>query len=491
MPRDAIIFGCMSTSSYIQRVGNDPPNSDAHAVAPLVWLTDPGDSCSQIEASEPVLDAGGLSFDVRAPAIHPADGLDQAVLLDALSRTLAAWCSVAPGILGWHSAHGSGLAVFPAETEELNAYYDRHRGLLFGVAKSPIGRIWTANSADMVAHEVGHAVLDGLRPDLFDVAGEEAAAMHEAFADISVFVSAVVGEIRVAEHVVEVSAGFVGASTAASRVAEQLGDAYRRNRPALVEADCLRNLANRFAYQDFRTLPAMAPAYLLSQSPHSFGRIFSGAFLSMVEGLFHAVDGRTGEDLQAVVVKSARLLVGALADARIRDQLFAEVAITMIRKAFASPDFSTDERDAVVRAIVDRAILSVDSAGHAAAAPQSARTRAAAIGSRPQPSRVVTVSVPGDALGLGGFSIAMEVPAAEPAARAGGIDGQARRGSAGDIDRARAFLLNAIRRGVVDAPEMPPMMRALRRKGLPTHVLVREGQSYILRRERFDGGQNG
>ena len=50
--------------------------------------------------------------------------------------------------------------------------------------------VFSGESPDVVAHELGHAVLDSLKPALFELASIEAAAFHESFGDMSAILTA-------------------------------------------------------------------------------------------------------------------------------------------------------------------------------------------------------------------------------------------------------------------------------------------------------------
>lgn len=98
--------------------------------------------------------------------------------------------------IGWggKAATTGKLLIYPfGLREEENAYYDADAGeLRFGYfqAKAPIGRtlkdgyVFTALSHDVVAHELTHALLDGLRAHFLIPSGPDVAAFHEAFADL-------------------------------------------------------------------------------------------------------------------------------------------------------------------------------------------------------------------------------------------------------------------------------------------------------------------
>lgn len=90
-------------------------------------------------------------------------------------------------------ARGKRLRILPHAFRDANAYYDRElHALLFGYftadEREP-GRnlsgqtVFTCLSHDIVAHETMHAVLDRLRPYLFEATNPDCAALHEGLAD--------------------------------------------------------------------------------------------------------------------------------------------------------------------------------------------------------------------------------------------------------------------------------------------------------------------
>lgn len=97
--------------------------------------------------------------------------------------------------LGWGGAAGETgkLLIYPLAMQEDNAYYDSTGGALrFGYyrAEKPVGRtlkkgwVFTALSHDVIAHELTHAILDGLRGQFLTPSGPDVAAFHEGFSDI-------------------------------------------------------------------------------------------------------------------------------------------------------------------------------------------------------------------------------------------------------------------------------------------------------------------
>ena len=86
------------------------------------------------------------------------------------------------------------LLIKPYSSNEANAYYDRDEGSIgFGYFQAyptsseyvlPEGMVFVALSRDVIAHEVTHALLDGMRAEFMRDTHPDVRAFHEAFADI-------------------------------------------------------------------------------------------------------------------------------------------------------------------------------------------------------------------------------------------------------------------------------------------------------------------
>lgn len=86
------------------------------------------------------------------------------------------------------------LRIYPHALREANAYYSpQKKALLFGYFNAdpldptqymPDGVVFTCLSHDIIAHEVTHAILDGIYPQFTDATNPDMLAFHEAFADI-------------------------------------------------------------------------------------------------------------------------------------------------------------------------------------------------------------------------------------------------------------------------------------------------------------------
>jgi hypothetical protein len=92
-------------------------------------------------------------------------------------------------VIPW-AFEGSRLILVPHAGYDQNAYYDRQsKSLQFYYYENAQGQIeYTCRSIHIVAHEFGHALLDGIRPRLYASPSVESNAFHEFFGDLSALI---------------------------------------------------------------------------------------------------------------------------------------------------------------------------------------------------------------------------------------------------------------------------------------------------------------
>ncbi len=149
--------------------------------------------------------------------------------VDTLGRSLT-WAFNAPQLL-----------VVPRAGERANAYYHRDsHSLQFFYSSSPVNprkTIYTCLSRDIVAHETGHAIIDGIAPCLLNASAPQSLAIHEAIADLTaLFMAFDSRPLRL--QVLDITRGSIERSTAFSSIAEEFGVELKRRRK------CLRELNN-------------------------------------------------------------------------------------------------------------------------------------------------------------------------------------------------------------------------------------------------------
>ena len=311
-----------------------------HALAEvLAWQDDPGSGLKPVERPAPNLASTmlPLAIDWRRQPPPPAEyrvatgAFRYWTAAEALRRAADFWAGIVPSTTEWWI--GGALPVALDDGVDLNANYDRF-GLHFYHQRVAGATVYTGESPDVLCHELGHAVLDAVKPQLFHTASMETAAFHEAFGDISAILSAL--QLEPVRRALIAATGGRYQSSQVSRLAEQVGAAVRRLRPDAADPDCLRNAVNSFSYRTPAQLPPWAPASQLSCEPHSFSRVFSAGFFEAL--CLMASDGQQGltEDrLREVALDAAGLLMEAIRSSPVPSRLFADVAARMVGAAGA------------------------------------------------------------------------------------------------------------------------------------------------------------
>ena len=284
---------------------------------------------------------------------------------EALARGINFWSAQMPAGTTWSTSNPMSVILVDA-TPDLNARYFRNSGLHFYKGAAGGRDFFSGDSPNIIQHELGHAVLDALRPQIFNAADAEASAFHESFGDMSAILCALQHD-TIRRTVITESQGHLSVNSRLSRLAEQLGWAIRQIQLTLVDRDSLRNAANRFFYRSIDTLPPKAPSNLLSSQPHSFSRIFTGAFLDVLARMFAATGAPNEANLLAISRDLGQIIVDAVRAAPIKTGFFSQVAAEMIQADQVR--FGGRNRAALTSSFVERGILSIQSAVVMANAP--------------------------------------------------------------------------------------------------------------------------
>lgn len=241
--------------------------------------------------------------------------------LTMYQRALADGAGGAPLPWAWNSATDTDpLQVFPHGLPNvMNAFYSRdERALKFGdfVPSGATERVFTCRSFDIVSHETGHAVLDGLKPGwLLNNNPPQTGGLHEAFGDLTAIFLAL-SQFDQVEAVIAQTKADLHDKTFLADLAEQFGLALGR-------ANGLRNADNDLTLSDTGT------------EVHAISQVFTGAIYDVLADIF-AFERRPGaEDDAAVLHRCAAYLRGLLLRALIaapeRRATFADVANQMLR----------------------------------------------------------------------------------------------------------------------------------------------------------------
>jgi hypothetical protein len=127
---------------------------------------------------------------------------------------------------------GNRLIVVPHAGYGENAYYDRSsKSLQFYYFGSEQDTVYTCLSVDIVHHEFGHAVLDGIRPLFNESSNPQTAGFHEFMGDLTAILLTLKNRTLRQQLAIAAGGTFKKATTLSS-IAEQFGNAVE-GRPYL------------------------------------------------------------------------------------------------------------------------------------------------------------------------------------------------------------------------------------------------------------------
>jgi hypothetical protein len=469
----------------------------------FIWEDDPMSFPVRqpIQVPTPSLPTGTLGIDIvdAAPPVqlHPigTSRFRYWVAAEALTRGMQFWQALLPPSTGWATPDKK-LRVHLDKGVDLNAYYRRSTGTLEFFHTTVGGKtVFSGESPNVLCHELGHAVLDAIRPQLFHVASVEAAAFHESFGDISAILCAL--QLKsVVQAVIDETGGRIYHSTFLSRVAEELGWAIRQIRPQNVEPDCLRNAVNAFFYRDPMTLPTTAPATSLSSAPHSFSRIFTAAFFDALAGMILIENAQpTVQSIQKVSRNAGQLLIDAIGNAPVVPNYFSQVAAQIV--IADETRYRRKYRDILKGAFIRHGILSLEAASAIVGGPLPITAVAGILGDGigntgyTSPTELLPVAIPAASLG---FSTATLLCAA-PSEGGGSTVAAAAALDTGSLnppshtDAIKSFVEDLMRLGRIEVGDFGDAETQISQPSVrKTHTLTKTGAGPLLARETFDCG---
>jgi len=165
------------------------------------------------------------------------------------------------------------LRVFPRAGVGANAFYSRSSRSLKFLYFDPPGTApgtattFTCRSLDIVAHETGHAILDGLKPNwLLANNPPQTGGLHESFGDLSAIFLAL-SQLDQVEAIVAQTKGNLHDKTFLAELAEEFGDALGR-------PNGLRNADNDLKLSQVGT------------EVHAISQVFTGAIYDILADIF-------------------------------------------------------------------------------------------------------------------------------------------------------------------------------------------------------------
>lgn len=348
------------------------PRFDFEAGFEVPW--EPGLIDGPTSARFVVVDYDGGTETLEAPARWDAK---QKVFVDEAGTTLDrdlrdipqfhqvnVWATLQYGLDFFESGFGLGrpirwgfegnrLIVVPHAGYGQNAYYDRDsKSLQFyyfdkkadEATGKPAGRVYTCLSADIINHEFGHAVLDGLRPYYIESISPETAGFHEFVGDLTAILIAFRNNAFRTQLVAATDGNLDGAS-ALSDIADEFGR-HVEDRPYL------RSALNTKTYDKVRH----------SLSQHDMSEVLTGAVFDIIRGLcryYIDVRGRTPRQafsdtimrMQGVAIQPLDLLPPV-------DVTFEDYALAMLRAdEIVAPSDPHDHRKMMLDVFIARGLI--------------------------------------------------------------------------------------------------------------------------------------
>ena len=226
----------------------------------------------------------------------------------------------------WNTAGNTEpLSVFPhGLPDTMNAFYSRNqKALRFGDFITPgapphAPRIFTCRSLDIVAHETGHAVLDGLQPQWLSANNPpQTGGLHEAFGDLTA-IFLMLSQLDQVQAIIAQTKSNLHDRAFLADLAEEYGLALGR-------PNGLRNADNDFTLSE------------VGNEVHALSQVFTGALYEILADLF-AVERQPAQRDDAVVLYDVgqylcSLLLRAVIQAPATAATYAHVANNMLHIA--------------------------------------------------------------------------------------------------------------------------------------------------------------
>lgn len=221
----------------------------------------------------------------------------------------------------WNSSTNTApITVYPHAGLTPNAYYSRaDKALKFFYfdkpgAPAPAPRIFTCRALDIVAHETGHAVLDGLKPGWITSTTPQTGALHESFGDLTaMFVT--LSQMDQVEALIAQSKANLHDKNFLAELAEEFGNALGR-------ANGLRNADNDLTLSQ------------VTNEVHDLSQVFTGGIYDILADLFVFERNFITTDPAATLYQVAQYLCGlvlrAIAAAPAANATFADVVNQML-----------------------------------------------------------------------------------------------------------------------------------------------------------------
>jgi hypothetical protein len=286
-------------------------------------FTGPKDARMAIQGISPPVSPNVFGDLIINPITNP-NAFDAVHTFAVVRQTLTMYeRHLAPKKVPWQWNTGGNvdpLNVFPHAGVTMNAFYSRNdKALKFfffnTVTPPPAHDVFTCRSLDIVAHETGHAVLDGLKPGWLNAGNPpQTGGLHESFGDMTAIFLAL-SQFDLVEAIIAHTKANLHDKSFLPDLAEQFGE-------ALGKPNGLRNADNDLKLSQVGT------------EVHAISQVFTGAVYDILADIFaferKPIAKDDSEVLYAVGRYVASLVLRALIAAPAIQATFADVANKMI-----------------------------------------------------------------------------------------------------------------------------------------------------------------
>jgi hypothetical protein len=256
----------------------------------------------------------------------------------------------------WNGAGNSEpITVHPHAGITPNAFYSRSQKVLKFFAFTPQAKpgdpppaqVFTCRSFDIVAHECGHAILDGLKPGWLTSGNTpQTGGLHEAFGDIAAIFLAL-SQMDQVEAIIAQTKADLHKKNFLADVAEQFGMALGRT-------NGLRNADNDLKLSQ------------VSTEVHAISQIFTGGIYDVLADIFAFEQRPHLKDDAAVLYEVGQYMTGLVLRSIIAspatNATYADVVNQML--AMSAADGKPQEhRDFIKNRFVEREVLTTNVVG--------------------------------------------------------------------------------------------------------------------------------
>ena len=241
---------------------------------------------------------------------------------------------------------GNRLIVVPHAGYGQNAFYDRESKSLqfYYFDDDNDDRVYTCLSTDIINHEFGHAVLDGVRPLLYESPLVETGAFHEFVGDLAAILL-LLRNNTFRKRIAQATDGNLSRAKQLNQIAEQFGQ-------AIDGEPYLRNAAKKSRMSDIND----------ADGPHRYSEVMTGTMYEILLKISdHYLLERGRKPAQAYWNAASRMKRMAIQPLDLLppvDVTFRDYALAVLRsEEISNPTDPYDYIGMMVNVFVDRGIL--------------------------------------------------------------------------------------------------------------------------------------